>query len=711
MWRQRQLAGAAVVLATAGAGLATVLSLSPAHSGERATPRAPVSMAAVGIPLSFERNVGQAQRGVRFLARGPGSTLYLSRAEAAIAVAASRSAQGTTDLLRMRLVGANRNPSLGPAQRQPGTVNYLVGDKADWRRQIPTYGRVTYRGVYHGIDLAYHGSAGQLEYDFDVAPGADPRKITMQMTGARALRLDAAGRLEIALAHSTLVQQAPVVYQVRDGVRREISGRYVLRGSRHVGFAIGAHDPATPLVIDPKITFSTYLGGSKNDVATSVAVDRAGNTYVAGSTTSSDLVVRNPIAPRRPARLDAFVTKISPGGRLVYSTYLGGEAYTDGRGIAVDRLGHAYVTGGTGSHQFPTVNAFQPDYGGGPFDAYVAKLSVSGRSLLYSTFLGGPRNDRGYAIAVDTKGSAVVGGRTAHDGFVYAGRLHPGLKGGAFVTKLAASGKHLVYSTVLGGNASDNTSDTAFGVALDAHSDAYITGITAAADFPTTSNAVQPRYGGGLSNAFVTKINARGSAILYSTYLGGSGEDEGLGIAVDRAGSAFVTGHTTSPDFPTAGSALLGAPIGDASGAFVTKLATTGRSLVYSIRLGGNGEDAGNAIAVTPAGNAYVTGQTSSPDFPVANAVQAHLAGPSDAFVTSLSRDGSNAIYSTYLGGSGPDDGTAIALDRRGTSYLVGQTESPDFASIRPVQPPPAKRATTAGGGGSAFLTKVASRP
>jgi hypothetical protein len=364
------------------------------------------------------------------------------------------------------------------------------------------------------------------------------------------------------------------------------------------------------------------------------------------------------------------------------------------------------VTGGTGSHDFPVKRAVQPDYAGGPFDAYVTKLSASGRAIVYSTFNGGPFNDRGYAIAVDDAGVAVATGRTAHDSFPTAGRLEPGPEGGAFVTKLGARGR-VVYSTVLGGPDPSNSSNTGFAVALDRHSNAYVTGITSAPDFPTV-RAVQARYRGMNSNAFVTRIDARGSAIGYSTFLGGGVEDEGLGIAVDGAGAAYVTGHTSSPDFPVAGPALPGVAAGDGSSAFVTKVAPGGRSLGYSVLLGGSGEDAANAIAVNRLGNAFVAGTTSAADFPVApGAVQPHLSGPSDAFVTALGRSGSTLLSSTYLGGAGAEIGLGLALDRAGDAYVTGQTGSADFPLLRPFQGPPSKRPPAAGGGGAAFVTKV----
>jgi len=690
------LGAALLVLAIAAA--AAMIGAAILGAPEVSRPEQRSSVTPLGLPLSFEPNVGQARDEVRFLAHAPGGTLYLTPREAVVALVAP----GGADVLRMRVVGGRRAAAPVGKQPRPGRVNYLVGDASRHRHDVPTFGRVVYRGVYRGIDLAYHGSRGALEYDFELAPYADPSAIRLELRGARDVRIDARGRLVVKLAHRTLVQDAPRVYE--GDARRAVRGRYVLRGPRAVGFAVGAHDRSAPLVIDPTIAWSTYLGGAANDVGTAIAVDRAGSTYVAGSTSSADLPLRRPLQRKRRGRpIDAFVAKLDRQGRLVYATYLGGSRYTDARGIAVDAGGHAYVTGATASHDFPRKRAVQREYGGGPFDAYVTKLSASGRSLVYSTLNGGPFNDRGYAIAVDDAGVAVAVGRTAHDSFPTVGRIAPGPAGGAFVTKLAAGGRRVVYSTVLGGADRRNSSNTAFAVALGRDANAYVTGITSAPDFPT-ARAFQRRNRAAKSTAFVSRIDARGTAIVSSSYLGGSIEDEGLGIAVDRAGAAYVTGHTASPDFPTVGPPLPGSRP-DGPDAFVAKVAPGGRALAYSVLLGGDGEDAGNAIAVNRFGNAFVAGSTTAADFPVTPGSAAPRS--SDAFVAALGRGGSSFVYSMALGGSGDDVGLGLALDPGGDAHVTGQTSSPDFPTLAPAQGPPSKRPASAGGGGSAFVTRI----
>jgi hypothetical protein len=329
------LAGIALLVAALAAAAALT---GAAIVGAPATAASVASAAAtspLGLPMSFERNVGQADPAVRFLAHGPAGTLYLTSTEAVVALVTPA---GEPDMLRLRLLGGGRPSDAVGREPRRGTANYLVGDASRWRRGVATYGRVSYRDVYRGIDLSYHAQRGPLEYDFDVAPGADPSRIGIELRGARALRIDERGRLVVKLAHRTLVQDAPRVYQLRDGTRRAVAGRYELRGPRGVGFAIGPYDRSAPLVIDPTIRWSTYLGGSASDVGTAIAVDRAGSAYVTGSTSSADLRLRRPLrSEHRGKPIDAFVAKIDRAGRLVYATYLGGDGYTDGRGIAVDR--------------------------------------------------------------------------------------------------------------------------------------------------------------------------------------------------------------------------------------------------------------------------------------------------------------------------------------------------------------------------------------
>ncbi len=484
----------------------------------------------------------------------------------------------------------------------------------------------------------------------------------------------------------------------------------MLNGKREVTFRIGKYDARKPLVIDPVLSYSTYLGGSSFDRAHAIAVDGDGNAYVTGRAESIDFPTANAFQPAcggapGPCMGDAFVTKLNAdGSALVYSTYLGGYSSDEGTAIAVDSGGSAYIAGYTTSLDFPTVNPLQPGLRG-YMNAFVSKLSPDGSSLLYSTYLGGTDGDLARGIAVDTGANAYITGQTSSRDFPTANALQPACGGppgpclgDAFVTKLNADGSALVYSTYLGGTAFDGGN----GIAVDAAGNAFVTGRTDSADFPT-ANALQPACGeapGRCSDAFVTKLNRDGSALVYSTYLGGSNTDVAHGIAVDAAGNAYVTGETFSFDFPTR--IPLQQTIDRAFDAFITKLNPAGSALIYSTYFGGNGEDAGLAVAADADGNAYVAGVTSSLNFLSARALQERFGGGFyDAFVLKLTAGGS-LVYSSYLGGSDIDEGQGIAVDVNGNAYVAGYTQSPNFPVANPFQP-------TIRGRQNALLTKIAS--
>jgi hypothetical protein len=464
------------------------------------------------------------------------------------------------------------------------------------------------------------------------------------------------------------------------------------------------------------------LGGSGEDSGFGIAVDAAGNAYVVGLADSSNFpTTAGAFQPTRGGgRANAFVTKLNPTGTaLVYSTYLGGSGnsgfgiHDQGLGIAVDTAGNAYVTGFAGSSDFPTTaGAFQPTFGGGFNNAFVTKLNPTGTGLVYSTYLGGNASDQGLGIAVDTAGNAYVAGATSSINFpTTAGAFQPtgGGFADAFVTKLNPTGTGLVYSTFLGGNTNN---DFGSGIAVDTAGNAYVTGFARSSNFPTTAGAFQPTFGGGFVDAFVTKLDATGSALLYSTYLGGSSNDVGQGIAVDGAGSAYVTGETSSTNFPTTpGAAQTIHAGGFGPDAFVTKLDATGSTLLYSTYLGGSSNDVGRGIAVDGAGSAYVTGNTFSTDFPTTSvATQTTNAGGFDVFVTKLDATGSALLYSTYLGGSGgifggADIGNGIAVDSAGSVYVTGSTDSTNFPTTS------GAAQTTHAGFNDAFVAKIVLPP
>jgi len=618
------------------------------------------------LPLRFELNEGQTDPRVRFLAHGGGSTIFLTNTEAVIAVARGTASQSRAltrpragsrvrahvigppdrglmtrgpmheDIVRLGYVGANPHPRVVGLDRLPGVSNYFIGnERTKWRTNVPGYARVELRDVYPGIDLVYYGRNGQLEYDWVLRPGADPRHIQLAVDGTTQVRIDAQGNAILQSGGVRMRQAKPVIYQEIGGRKRLVSGHYVLAVHRQIGMAVGAYNARARLVIDPVLVYSTYFGGGFEE-GNGIAVDRAGAAYVTGDTSSVNFPIAHALQPRYGGNTDAFVVKLTPAGNaLVYSTYLGGRGDDGGSRIAVDGVGAAYVTGRTSSTDFPTVHALQPRYSGSQ-DAFVAKLTPVGNALVYSTYLGGSGDDYGSGIAVDRAGAAYVTGTTASTNFPTAHALQSRYGGGdyfdAFVAKLTPAGNALVYATYLGGSGDD----VGHGIAVDGAGAAYVTGETSSVNFPTTANALQPRFGGGSQDAFVTKLTPAGGGLVYSTYLGGDGSDRGHGIAVDRAGAAYVTGDTSSVNFPTA-HALQPRLDGGPEDAFVVRLTPVGNALAYATYLGGDNNDHGYGIAVDGAGAAYVTGITASTNFPTAHALRPRYGGTYDAFVAKIS--------------------------------------------------------------------------
>jgi uncharacterized repeat protein (TIGR01451 family) len=648
------------------------------------------------LPLQFEANRGQTDASVGFLSRGRGYTLFLTSTEA-VMVLTRREARGKRDrfsltqpglaqpekttqtVVRMKLVGANPKPKLAGLEELPGKVNYFIGnDPKKWRTNVPTCARVEYKNVYPGVNLVYYGNQRQLEYDLVVAPGADPKAIRLAFEGVHKFALDAQGNLILHTAGGELLQRAPIVYQEIDGARQKISGRYVLKTKDRVGFQVAAYDRTKPLVIDPVLVYSTYLSGTGYDEGFGIAVDTAGNAYVTGFTESTDFpTTAGAFQTTSGGGRDAFVTKLNSGGSgPVYSAYLGGSGLDEGLGIAVDTAGNAYVTGLTQSTDFPTTAGAFQTFGG----TFVTKVNPTGSTLVYSTRFGdGSSNANG--IAVDAVGNAYVTGQT--------GASH------AFVAKFDPTGSALVYSTYLSGG---NT-EAGFGIAVDVAGNAYVTGYTASSNFPTTVGAVQPTFGGGFRNAFVTKLNPTGSGFVYSTYLGGSNDDVGFGVAVDTAGNAYVTGDAGSTDFPTTAGAFQ-PTYGGSEDAFVTKLNPAGSALVYSTYLGGSSQDLGLSIAVDTSGNAYVTGFASSAEFPTTlGAIQTTN---NSGFVAKFDSTGSALVYSTHFGGF--NRGIALDTSTNPNAYVTGFTPTPSTD----LPTTPGAFQTTPGGGGDAFVGKIA---
>ncbi len=664
------------------------------------------------LPLSFEANQGQADADVKFVARGNGYSLLLSPTESVLGLRP----KGRGAMVQVRLLGADPRATMTGLDELPGKANYFIGNSPGrWRTDVPTYGKVRAENVYPGIDLTYYGRQRQLEYDFVVAPGADPRAIALGFQGVNRLEVDGQGDLVLHVAGGELRQQKPLIYQESGGARQTISGRWVLRGQHRAGFEIGDYDPGRPLVVDPVLSYSTFVGGSGLDVAAysstrGMAVDAAGYVYVTGRTESANFPTVNPLQPSLRASPSAFVLKLDPSGSaLVYSTYLSGSGgYNVGQSLAIDSEGNAYVAGQSSASDFPTTpGAFRTTFNGGSDDAFVAKLNPTGSALLYSTYLGGNSYDHAWGLAVDSAENAYVTGPTGSGNFPTtpgAFRTTRGSGGSqAYVAKLNAAGSALVYSTFL----ASNGDDAPHGIAVDSEGNAYISGETNASNFPTTPGAFRTTYSGGY-DAFVTKLNPSGSALIYSTYLGGSGYYEsGASIAVDASGNAFVAGNTTSVNFPVTPGAFQTASDGS-DNCFVVKLNPAGSALVYATYLGGSGRDGGWGIAVNAAGNAYVTGLTASTNFPTTpDALRSSYGGgPFDGFLAILDPAGSTLLFSTYLGGSGDDRGNSIAVDAAGNAYVTGDTGSTNFLTT-----PGAFQTNYGGGPYDVFIAKITGLP
>ena len=702
------------------------------------------------LPLTFEANHGQADGQVKFVSHTGAYTLFLTCDEAVLALNGktnttkakiTRTAHSlpsgadegkAAGVLRMKLRDANPTAKVAGVDALASTTNYFVGnDPKKWRTNVPTYAKVKYEGIYSGIDLVYYGNQRQLEYDFIVAPGANPRRIAFDVRGAKRIRRDAYGDIVFKVDEDEIRWHKPVVYQEKDGARQEIAARYTITGRNRIGFELARYDSTRSLYIDP-LVYSTYLGGTGADAGDRIAVDSAGNTYVTGWTCSANFPTLSPLqavyAGGPPDDCgDAFVSKINPAGSaLVYSTFLGGSGADTGLAIAVDTAGNAYVTGWTESSDFPiTPGALQPacnsctmEYSDG--DAFVTKIDPTGSSLAYSTYLGGSSYDFGLGIAVDSAGNSYITLAAPLQPIspVTPNVFQPIYSGGddtTYVTKVNPTGTALVYSTYLGGSGYNE----GYGIAVDDAGNAYVTGATSSTDFPVTPGAFQLNCGNlsSCANAFVTKVNPTASALVYSTYLGGSGSDNSASIAIDTAGNAYITGATGSTNFPVTMGAFQTTCKNpkncrnDTDVFKLTKFNPTGSVLVYSTYLGGNGVDSGEGISVDEEGNAYVTGLTNSRNFPAtANAVQkgcniGHKCAKFDAFVSKMNPAGSVLVYSTYLGGSGTSAGAGVAVDSSNNAYVTGYTCATDF----PITPGALQ--TTYGGSvcdaGDAFVSKL----
>jgi hypothetical protein len=668
------------------------------------------------MPLSFTENRGQWDEKALFKAEAGGATFWFCKDEVIYQFLRDTKEviddgmpkmpgllEGMPDkfnhprykkesmVLRAQFVGANLNPEISGADRLSHNNNYFLGNiPSKWATDVPNFSSITYKEIYPGIDLKYHGDGKGMKYDFIVNPGADISQIKIKYEGVDGLDVTSIGDLQATTRFGNVYERIPQIYQIINGQKREISGHYILKDPSVFGFVLeDDFNPAYPIIIDPELVYSTYLGGSADDGSSAIAVDNYGDIFVTGNTSSTDFPLINPF-DNTNENGDIFITKFSPAGNdIIFSTYLGGNGGDGASSIAIDESGNVYLTGATFSTDFPTVNPFQALISTPP-DAFVTKLSTSGNALLYSTYFGGSKDgghqETAFGIAVDNQGEAYITGYTDSPDFPLANPIDSICDCGgsldAFVSKFTASGNSLIFSTYLGGIGRDH----AYGIAVDQFGNAYVTGNTTG-DFPIV-NAYQSQIIGP-PDIYVTKLSSTGESIIFSTYVGGNGEDMAYGIAVDNNNNTVVAGFTaSSPDTTGGGFPVISAFDSCYNGnydAIVFKLSAGGNSLLYSNYLGGSERDEGRAIAVDNAGNAYITGVTFSADYPFIDGFDNNYNGGLDAIVAKISSSGTSLLYSTFLGGGGDDNGAGISTDISGNVCISGSTMSSNFPTQNPL--------------------------
>ncbi len=687
------------------------------------------------LPLTFEANQGQTAPQVKFISRGPGYRAYLTADGITLALrAANRPLTASTQVrannrsfIQLRLVGAASNPKIVGEGLQPGRVNYFLGnDPGKWRRSVPTYSQIRYSNVYPGIDLVFYGNNQQLEYDFAVSANANPRQIQFEVSGASGLHLTGDGSLALQIGTSEVQFKVPVVYQESNGQRVAVHGAYSLTDSNHIRFHLSHYDTQKPLVIDPVLVYSTYLGGSGDEQPSGIAVDDSGNVYVTGTTDSTDFPL-GAIGTLPAGSPHVYVAKLDPTGtHLIYADYLGGSSQDYGYALALDSSQNVYITGSTASSDFPMVHPFQGSYPGA-FNAFLSKISADGSSLVYSTYFGGNGSDLPSGVAVDHLGNMILAGYTSSTNLPVANAFQSSVspnQGGeygnyGFLTKFSPDGSSLVYSTYLGGSSNVplncggtpcwiQPSSTIASLAVDASGNAYLAGSTNTYNFPVTQGAYLTTNSTQMNTnvGFVSKFSSAG-ALQYSTYFyGSSGLQTSLtGIAADSTGSAYITGAAFSDGtFPITSTSICdpGTQGWGCSYGFVTKFDNVGATLLYSTFLGPNNGSIPGAIALDSSNDAFVLAFTSSNNFSPVNGIEPYSNG-NDILLAEIDPSGTSQLFATYLGGSGDDEPApgGLAIDANGNVYIAGVTNSPDL----PVTPP-AFQGNSAGNADS-FVMKI----
>lgn len=728
-----------VMVGTAACVVMGTRSESAARPAAVATPQnAPASLhrevnSAYGkLPITFEKNIGQTDPRVKFLAHGGDGILFLTEAGAVLrlqtlpdqqpAVFRKNGARSFKEdsqkpvaaAIGINFYGSNANARVEGLELQPGRSHYFIGrDPSRWRTNVPLFTRVKYTNLYPGVDLVFYGHNGKLESDYVVSPGADAGQIALRIEGAQNVLARSNGDLVLSTKAGNVALREPHAYQEIAGTRKEVQARYILRRSRLAGIQLASYNRSKPLVIDPVLDYSTILGGSGGDTGTSIAVDSNGNAWIAGATNSTDFPTTNgayQTSLKSVTGTNAFVTKLnSTGTGLIFSTYFGGSGNEAANGIGVDSGGNAFITGTTTSFDLPIAgtpiaNTFPSGNLG--TTGFFSELGSSGSALTYSTYLGGNMRDIPSGLALDPSGNCYIVGTTLSSNFPLStiyGNAYQTFSNAisnsgtaAFLSKISTNPglpglQGLLYSTYLGGS----DSDSAAAVAVDPFGNAYITGTATSTDFPMTvpPNGFQTFMSLGTDNAFVVRINTTLSgtaSLIYSSYLGGSGSSgaNGLAIATDSSFNAYVGGTTAASDFPVTANAFM--PNQASAGyimAFVSRFNTSlsgTNSLTYSTYLGGSNVS-GNyvyGIAADSLGNAYVAGSTYTNNYPVTpGAPQAAQNGIANAILTVMNPAGTNVLFSTYWGGSNNDQASGIVLDSAATpnAYLVGTARSANF--------------------------------
>jgi Beta-propeller repeat/Viral BACON domain len=660
------------------------------------------------LPLVFEPNRGQTSPQTRFLARAAGYDVFVTNEGAVLRVGSAS--------VRMRLAGSRRTAKPEAVVPLTSYSNYILGnDPSRWLRAVPQFAKVHVAGILPGVDLTYYGDRRNLEYDLDVAPGADTRSLALKFDGAQGLSLDEEGNLLIHTASGDVTQHKPVASQ---GPKR-VKADYALLQNNGVAIRLGAYDHNKALKIDPVLSYSTYLSGSYFDAAFGIAVDSSGYAYVTGTTGSVDFPVTSGTL-KVPG--DVFVTKLSRDGTaLVYSTYIGGNNDDHGLGIAIDGSGNAYVTGYTQSTDFPVLPVGSSSYDGGGQDVIIFKLDATG-TLAYSGYLGGGPLTSGNGIAVDANGNAYVVGVTSATIQTTAGSIRPTRPsrinypydyGWAFAIKVNSAGA-VAYGTYLAGLSFGDT--VANAVTVDASGNAYITGSTDQTDYPVTIGAFGRTFAGGF-DSFVSKLDPTGSTLLFSTYLGGSDTDIATAVTIDSLGNTYVTGRTYSSDFPTTPGAYTTVLSSTSTAAgFVSKLNSSASALTFSTYLAGTTSP--NGIVVDQNGNVTVAGSTTSGGFPatpgalrqnleVVSGMPENSLGLQDGFIARLNPAGSSLTYATYFGSSSWDTIAGIAGDTAGAVYVAGATQSHVFPTTATALQVSSKKFLDDTFDQSAFVSKI----